>query len=85
MPNILRLECPTCKTSYTGERCGIRPLQDYENAIVTIVCKICGKSFDATITPREVTEALSWWRTIVLRQEPQRRVDGHEVVATARE
>jgi transcription elongation factor Elf1 len=76
----LRLECPHCKTSYTGERCGIA-LTEWQFAAATIVCMVCAKPFDVEIRPREVTEALSWWRRVVLRQQPQLTVDGHEVTA----
>lgn len=80
----LRLECPHCATSYTGERCGIA-LEEWQFANVTVSCLVCGKPFDAFIKPREVIEAVSWWRRVVLRQEPERKVDGHEVTATVRE
>lgn len=81
----LRLECPTCKTSYTGARCGIPDLQDWQSAKVTVRCMVCSHDFNAVITPREVEEALNWWRRVVLRQQPEKRVDGHEVAIAARE
>lgn len=84
MAEDIRLVCPSCKTSYTTERCGIA-LEQWNHAAITVVCMVCGQAFNAVITPREVTEALNWWRRVVLRQTPEKYVDGHEVVTTKRE
>lgn len=60
----LRLECPTCHTSYEAARCGVSP-KSGDTVSATIVCILCQSQFDATLTP---TPGLGWWARVVLRR-----------------
>jgi len=42
----MRIECPFCGTSYTGERCGI---SDDLDVLFSIVCQVCHKQIDGSI------------------------------------
>ena len=80
----LRFECPTCKTSYSAERCGIRPLLPEESAIVTIKCMVCGAEFDAEVRPNIVASTPGWWARTLLRRKPSVVQQGHIAEAKSR-
>lgn len=65
----LRIECPTCATSYTSERLGIKGDKQQH---ITTVCAVCGVSFDAKLSPTVSPPPLTWYERIVLRRrQPQ--------------
>lgn len=48
---MLRIECPTCQTTYTKERTG---LSGEPGLPFTIICVVCGQAFDGEF---EITDA----------------------------
>ena len=80
----MRIECPTCKTSYTEERCGIPKLQESQSAIVTVKCLVCASDFDTRVTPKIIVVLPGWFQRTILRQQPTTQQDGHEAVAIVR-
>ena len=58
----MKIECPECHTAYESDRLGVFvlnvPMQ------VTVLCVLCKRGFDATITPAET----SWLGKTVLRR-----------------
>lgn len=80
----MRIECPTCKTSYTEERCGVPPLKDNQSAKITVVCLVCKSEFDTSITPKIVVVQPGWWQRVVLRRPPTTKQDGFNATVTAR-
>jgi phage FluMu protein Com len=74
----MRIECPTCKTSYTAERLGLK-LEPKQTAHVDVGCVLCKQAFSVTVIPREVTTVPGWWARVVLRRAPTTTIDGHEV------
>jgi len=78
---MLRIECPTCATSYTAERCGVELLPE-QSAVVTIGCITCKQPFDARIEPTYVTNEQGWFARYILRRQPSQSLAGHQITNT---
>lgn len=70
----IKLECPQCETSYTTERCGVK-VQPEHVTRATVVCLICGTSYDAKIefvpARTEILNEPGWFAKYVLRRQAQ--------------
>ena len=64
---MTRVECPTCQTSYTLERLGLKPVKE-EKLIFTVVCPVCREAFDGWMALRA-----RWFRDPEVLIETQRR------------
>ena len=60
----LRLECPSCRTSYTAVRCGLIP-QPKQTTIASIACCLCLAPFDVKIEPHP---RQGWFARVILRR-----------------
>ena len=63
----VRLRCPECETEYASDRLGLPEILDTQVAHVTVICVVCKKDFDATITPQPGVKP-SWFQRVVMRQ-----------------
>lgn len=84
MANQFRIECPTCLTSYTQERCGVRTLEEGEGAAISIKCLVCARDFELTVTPKLVVVQPGWFQRIVLRKTPVEAQVGHTIATKER-
>ena len=75
---MLRIECPTCETSYPAKRLGVALLPEH-SAIVTVKCLTCKEAFDTRIEPKYVTNEVGWFAKYILRRQPSTELLGHEV------
>lgn len=74
----VRIQCPECATSYTGERLGI-VLRPTDSMSVTVACMVCKRSFDTFIEPNFTTSEVGWFARTILRRQPVVSLDGHKV------
>ncbi len=86
MPNQFRVTCPTCETSFTQDRCGIRELKDEEQAHISVKCMVCDSDFDVSVKNEPLvveTGRPGWFGRVVLRRKPTFETKLERVVNSA--
>ena len=81
---MVRIECPTCATSYTHERCGIVLPAPDQYVQATVVCVTCKTQFEVAITPAAQTTTPGWFARNIMRRTPETTFVGHKVMIQPR-
>lgn len=67
----MKIECPSCGTMYTPERLGIKLPGMGMSVMLTVLCPVCKKAFDATIEEKvlELVPQIQGWVDWALRRD----------------